>query len=613
MTPNDDNDAHRRLELLEDYDILNTPPEPEFDDIVLVASEACGTPVALVSLVEEDRQWFKARRGFEACDTPMSQSVCADALSSADLLIIPDLTLDPRTKANTLVTEEPHIRFYAGAPLVSPEGIALGTLCVIDTKPRPDGLTASQQTILSALSRQVVALLEGRRLSNRKDELFRRQKGMSASIRAGATKTLAAQEAGRVGTFDVPVSRNFPISLFEQMVVPSDRGIQSTDITRRDANVEYRINAPSKGIRWISRHAAIERDTGGRPVRMLGTVQDITDAKRTVLRTHALLELGDRRRDLDPARELFDIPPEWCAEDVTTIAGRYEFKTYTTLLDDLKRGQPIVVSDVATDPRMIDHAELLLGLDARVIVIVPILDHGRFTLMAFVHHDEPFDWSADDLAFIRSVSDRVHMAIARLQSEADQETLNREIGHRLKNTFAMVQAIATQTLRPVTERVHVQIFEKRLFALSSAHDILLNDNAGATVRALVEGLGEALARSEDMEIGGPDIPIGPRGALSMALLLHELGTNALKYGALSRTGGVVKIHWSVDKSGAEHRLKFLWRESGGPPTSEPERRGFGSKLIQMGLIGTGGVELRYDISGFSAEMSASLQQLQQEN
>ncbi|WP_143102803.1 GAF domain-containing protein [Rhizobium sp. NFR07] len=663
-TDQDDIEETRRLELLEDYDILNTPPEPEFDDIVLVASEACETPVALVSLIEKDRQWFKARVGFEACETPIEQSVCAHSLASPDLLIIPDLTLDPRTAKNTLVTEPPHIRFYAGAPLVGPDGITIGTLCVIDTKPRPDGLTQSQQKVLAALSRQVIALLEYRRMSNRKDVLFRRQKNMSATIRSHVNKAIAAQEAGRIGTFeidvatgvatvsaefcrlfDVPVQLTYPASMFETLLFPSDRGIQSTHESRADGsaetNVEYRIRTTSQGIRWISRNAVFERDEEGRPIRMLGTAQDITELKRAALRTAALLDLGDRLRDLEDisdmalvasdlmgkafdathagfgfveqANETVTIQSEWHRPGADALAGTYQLRDYGSYIEDLKQGRPVVVSDVTTDPRTADRADALIALGIRVFVNLPIFDHGRFNLLAFVHHDHPYQWSEEELAFVRSFGDRVQVAMARLQAESEQRTLNREMGHRLKNTFAMIQAIAKQTLRPVTERSHVESFEKRMFALSKAHDILIHDQGGATMRTIVEGLDETLAMPGRLKMEGPHVMLGPRGALSTGLLMHELGTNALKYGALSVPEGTVSVQWSIDESDTEPRLTFIWRESGGPVPTQPRRKGFGSKLIEMGLIGTGGVVVRYEAPGFSAEMSASLQQLQQAN
>ncbi len=162
-----------RLAALDGYGILDTQAERGFDDIVLLASRICATPVALVSLVDGDRQWFKARVGFDPCQTPLSQSVCAHALARPGLLVIPDLTVDPRTWDNALVTGEPHLRFYAGARLETPEGVALGTLCVIDREPRPEGLTPEQGEALEALSRQVMAQMELRRSMAARDDALR--------------------------------------------------------------------------------------------------------------------------------------------------------------------------------------------------------------------------------------------------------------------------------------------------------------------------------------------------------------------------------------------------------------------------------------------------------
>ncbi len=154
-----------RLSSLRRYDILDTPPEAGFDDIVRLASLICETPVALVSFVSFDRQWFKARIGFDASQTPLDQSVCALVVAERKLVIIPDLTQDPRTRENALVTSGPSIRFYAGAPLVTPDDEVLGALCVIDDKVRPEGLTAAQAEALDILARQVMAQLELRQMN----------------------------------------------------------------------------------------------------------------------------------------------------------------------------------------------------------------------------------------------------------------------------------------------------------------------------------------------------------------------------------------------------------------------------------------------------------------
>ncbi|WP_287129989.1 response regulator [Candidatus Cyanaurora vandensis] len=154
-------DESVRLAVLESYGILDTPAEAAFDDLARLAAHICETPIALVSLVDETRQWFKARMGLEISQTSREIAFCAYAIEQTQLFLVPDALKDDRFARNPLVIHEPHIRFYAGMPLVTPEGAALGTLCVIDTVPRT--LTSEQQSVLAALGRQVVDQLTLRR------------------------------------------------------------------------------------------------------------------------------------------------------------------------------------------------------------------------------------------------------------------------------------------------------------------------------------------------------------------------------------------------------------------------------------------------------------------
>jgi GAF domain-containing protein len=153
----------RRLEVLWQHDLLDTVPEQIFDDLTELAGLVCDAPISLISLVDENRQWFKSKVGLAVSETPRSVSFCAHAITQEDLFIVPDATLDPRFAQSPLVVAEPNIRFYAGAPLVTPDGHALGTLCVLDRVPRE--LTPNQKQALRVLARHTMSQLELRRLS----------------------------------------------------------------------------------------------------------------------------------------------------------------------------------------------------------------------------------------------------------------------------------------------------------------------------------------------------------------------------------------------------------------------------------------------------------------
>ncbi|MCY7332211.1 MAG: PAS domain S-box protein [Pseudanabaena sp. CAN_BIN31] len=152
-----DNESDR-LVALDRYQILDTLPEQEYDDLTQLAADICGTPIALISLVDRDRQWFKSRVGLEATETPRDISFCAHAVAANEILNVPDATQDPRFDDNPLVINDPNIRFYAGVPLKTPDNFTLGTLCVIDRQPRD--LTPLQIQQLEALSRLVINQLE---------------------------------------------------------------------------------------------------------------------------------------------------------------------------------------------------------------------------------------------------------------------------------------------------------------------------------------------------------------------------------------------------------------------------------------------------------------------
>lgn len=340
--------------------MLDTPRERDFDEIADLAARLCGTPIAVVNLIADRRQFFKAEVGLGVRETPLDSSFCARAILEQDFLLVPDATKDTRFDCNPLVVGEPGLRFYAGALLKTEEGHAIGTLCVLDYQPRE--LTILQQDTLKVLARQVMRQLELRR-------------------------------------------------------------------------------------------ALRERD----------------DAQR------------------------------------------------------------------------------------------------------------------------------------------EQALLNAEIAHRMKNTLAMVQAIATQTLRTVTEQDAVAAFSRRIAAIGMAHDQLLQqDWAAASMHRVIRPMLDLHGDGGRILASGPDIELGPKATVFISLLLHELATNATKYGGLSVPTGKVDLSWIVDEGGAEPMLWMTWAETGGPLVSEPCKRSFGSRLINLGLMGSGGVEKQWLPTGLVARFGARL-------
>ncbi|HEV2695880.1 MAG TPA: GAF domain-containing protein [Verrucomicrobiae bacterium] len=169
-----------RLEALRSYHVLDTAPEQAYDDVTRIASAICGVPIAIMAMIDTDRQWFKSKVGVENSETPRDQAFCAYTIHETSILEVEDATRDTRFSDNPLVLGNPNIRFYAGAPLITPEGQALGSLCVIDQHPRK--LTDDQKASLSGLARLVMNNLELRRVSAKLAEAVANIKTLSGMV-----------------------------------------------------------------------------------------------------------------------------------------------------------------------------------------------------------------------------------------------------------------------------------------------------------------------------------------------------------------------------------------------------------------------------------------------
>lgn len=662
----------RRLEALERYDILDTAPEPSFDDIVAVARALCEVPVALISLLDRDRQFFKARTGFDGSGTPIAMSICTHALAKRATLVIPDLRQDTRTADNPLVVGDPNIRFYAGAPLVTGDGHVLGTLCVIDLVPRPGGLTNTQVAGLEALARHTMMMMELRRVLSHQGEALSQVRRTSMAVldrvraseeagerlRQDTARAFLAQEAGRIGTFDVdlatdlvrtspemcriyglPEQPTYPALTFEPLTIGEDRNLRSSQQSRRDGTAalaaEYRIRRVSDGaVRWVSRRGEFIRDETGAPLQFVGTIHDVTEHRLAQLRQSALLELADATRDasstaevvgvaagilgrtldasrvgyseIDQAGGVFRVERDWTPAGAESVAGRHRLNLASPSLVRLAAGEIVAADRVGdVDWLFADVPAAVVGTQAQIKV--PLTRRGGLVGVLFVHSATTRHWSQNELDFAASLADRTYAAVARVRAEEDQRLLNEELSHRLKNNLAMVQAIAKQTLRGVQDRPAVHGLNQRLVALGTAHDVLFRQNwLAARIAPVVDSALALHAESARFDVSGPDMSLNARTVLSLSMLLHELATNALKYGALSADTGRVTLAWTVDAEPDAAVFTMTWEEIGGPPVNTPSRQGFGSRLIRMGLAGTGDTRLRYDPTGFRGEFRAPL-------
>jgi two-component sensor histidine kinase len=197
----------------------------------------------------------------------------------------------------------------------------------------------------------------------------------------------------------------------------------------------------------------------------------------------------------------------------------------------------------------------------------------------------------------------------RKRAEERRTLLIHELNHRVKNTLAAVQSIARQTLRSERDPAEMsEVFTARLVSLSAAHDILTRENwEGAGLRELAQ---VALGAFDERRIrmSGPDVRLGARAAIALSMALHELATNAAKYGALSGEAGNVALAWTTRRANDEVLLELEWRETGGPPVAAPKRRGFGSRLLTQGVRAdlNGAAELRFEPDGVICRITAPL-------
>nr|WP_258191438.1 PAS domain-containing protein [Sphingomonas sp. PP-CE-3G-477] len=457
------------------YDVAGARAKGQLDDIVAFAAELCGAPVALLSLVEEEYQRFLARTGFDLEQTPRSMSFCAHAMHHHEVMEVPDAQADPRFVDNPLVTGEPYVRFYAGAPLVSSEGVPLGALCVLASAPR-EGLTRFQRDGLTLLAKAAMGRLDDRR-SAREQAMAEAEARRTLEASDLKFRTLADTMPQMVwstlpdGFHDYYNARWYEFTGapagttdgegWNDMFHPDDQDRawaiwrQSLD-TGEPYNIEYRLRHFDGTYRWVLGRALPVRDESGAITRWFGTCTDIHEQKLA-----------------------------------------YE----------------------------------------------------------------------------------------------EREIISQELSHRIKNIFAVIAGLIAFSARGKPEFAGIATdLRHRINALGRAHDFVRPHSANSrpaaaqnSLHGLLRELFEPYQRIDGarLSVTGDDVQIDDRSATPLALLFHELATNATKYGALATELGTVRIAVTAN----DDTVSLNWCEQGGPSVAKPTTpAGFGTQLIEMSAV-----------------------------
>ena len=307
----------------------------------------------------------------------------------------------------------------------------------------------------------------------------------------------------------------------------------------------------------------------------------------------------------------------------------------STLMTPQGSSRAVRVGDVANDVRLRDlplFGEEAGGAEnARSLLAAPVYARAGDLEGSFLFgHREPHAFRARHADFVVGIAGQAAVAMdnaqlfreaqnelaARQRSEEDLRLVAGELEHRIKNMLAMIGAVANQTFRGSESKEDAErSFETRLGALAKAQDVLTASSwTNAPIRRIVEGaLAPHGVTDGRFELTGPDFRITGKQALSLSLALHELATNATKYGALSVEGGTVHLHWGVIDAQGGQVFELLWREAGGPPVVQPSRTGFGSRLIQRTLAGDfeGDVAFLFEADGFQCRLTAPIDNIRQ--
>ncbi len=441
---------------------------------------------------------------------------------------------------------------------------------------------------------------------------------------------------------DIPLSdadTELPLSrLFESIHADDLPLVQSAlEASIRDGtdfDAIYRTLSNTPHANWVHSQATVERNSAKCVTKLSGIVVDITEERAASHMQDMQLSFIDQVRDLTQPDEIaalasrtiaktlhasraghgyieadgdtINIRADWNSEGSQSVIGRHRYSDFGRFVQKLKVGETVIIEDTEADAQ-IDDPSLLSDLQIRSLVNLPLMEHGRLRAVLFVNDTRPRVWTQMELRFMRAIFERTYQAIDRLRLENERNLMSAELAHRMKNMLTMAQVVVTQTLRGTDDiAVARAAIKARLHALSEAQDVLTRvDHTDAVLRdVVVSALKPHLGTGDRVAFSGPTIVLSAQQVLGLALGLHELATNAAKYGALSSETGRINIEWALD----DGTFTFTWTETGGPPVTAPTSLGFGSKILRQVVGGyfDGTTEVIYDTSGFRFLLTGTL-------
>jgi two-component system cell cycle sensor histidine kinase/response regulator CckA len=387
-----------RLKSLSDYEVVGTAPELPFDEITRLAAQICEVPIAIVSFVDEDRLWLKSRIGVDLEESPRNTSFCSHAiLDTKDVFEVTDALRDERFADNPFVTGEPHIRFYAGAPLVTGSGHALGTLCVLDYAPRE--LTPDQVQALKILGKQVMTLLELRRLEQRNKsahykavERFKQAEQMYRTLIEQVPAVAYIAEGGRFGKWHYISPRIEAMlgfraqewiqhpELWQERLHPEDRDRALAEeaedwefeLGDEPLKTQYRMIARDEKVVWVSDEAVLVRDDSGKPMYYRGVLVDITDIKEAESSRLALEEQLRQSQKMDAVGRLAGGIAHDFNNLLSVILNYARFALEDTADDDARRHD--IAEIIRAGERAATLVQQLLTFSRKEIVAPSVLN-----------------------------------------------------------------------------------------------------------------------------------------------------------------------------------------------------------------------------------------------